>query len=258
MSGGTLIASSTYNGGTFTQTGGVSTLGPLSGAGILSVGGGTGTASMTVTQFSQGTITVADLGAFSVLPNSHFDNSVSALSITGSGQLDLANNHIFINYGASADPKASVVAWIKSGFASGSWNGAGIISTSAQANSVRYGLGYADSTDVGNPAGLNASGQIEIKFTYLGDTNLDGKVNTADFMAMASNFGKTGKLWSDGDFNYDGVVNALDFNALATNFGSPTISATAVLGTYVPEPASVVALAGVGLLSYRRRRSSRG
>ena len=59
---------------------------------------------------------------------------------------------------------------------------------------------------MGNPAGLNSSGQIEIEFAILGDANLDGKVNALDFNALATNFGKTpgSDVWTQGDFNYDG------------------------------------------------------
>ena len=99
-------------------------------------------------------------------------------------------------------------------------------------------------------------------YTYFGDSNLDGKVDTSDFMTLGLNFGATGKVWATGDFNYDGVVNALDFNAIATNFGrttlaAPGLSATPapVLGSLVPEPGSLTLLAlGAGMLMPRRRR----
>ena len=71
-------------------------------------------------------------------------------------------------------------------------------------------LGYAD---IGG-------GKVEVRFTILGDENLDGTVNTTDFAVLASNFNQTNQLWGQGDFNNDGVVNALDFNAIATNFGN--------------------------------------
>ena len=58
------------------------------------------------------------------------------------------------------------------------------MSTAAQSNAGSYGIGYADSADPGNPAGLS-SGQIEIAYTLLGDANLDYKVNGTDFNLMA-------------------------------------------------------------------------
>jgi hypothetical protein len=45
-------------------------------------------------------------------------------------------------------------------------------------------------------------------------------VDTLDFNVLASNFGQSGKNFTDGDFNYDQVVDTLDFNLLASNFGT--------------------------------------
>jgi Bacterial Ig-like domain len=56
-------------------------------------------------------------------------------------------------------------------------------------------------------------------FSLAGDGNHDGKVNLLDLNALATNFGRNGKTFSEGDFNYDGNVNMLDFNALAGRFG---------------------------------------
>jgi autotransporter-associated beta strand protein len=141
--------------------------------------------------------------------------TVKSISAVGTGKLDLANNHLIINYGSGADPISSIAALIKSGYAAGKWNGPGIDS-SAAAVDAGYGLGYADGTD-GDVAGLS-SGQVEIKFTLLGDANLDGEVNGADFTLMAANFNLSGRVWDQGDFNYDGDVNGSDFVLLADNF----------------------------------------
>jgi hypothetical protein len=78
-------------------------------------------------------------------------------------------------------------------------------------------LGYADSADAGNPANLS-SGTIEMKYTLLGDANLDGVVNAVDFGILAANFNKGVTGWDKGDFNYDNVVSAVDFGELAANF----------------------------------------
>src|SRR6202042_3134806 len=94
-------------------------------------------------------------------------------------------------------------------------------SSAAAANSGSYGIGYADSADPGNPAGL-APGQIEIKYTLLGDANLDGAVNGSDFAILATNFNKAVSGWDQGDFNYDGAANGSDFASLAANFNKGT------------------------------------
>lgn len=142
---------------------------------------------------------------------------LSALSIGSTGWLDIANNQVLINYGSGPDPIDTIFAWIASGYADGSWNGPGIISTTAQTN-ANYGLGYADAADANNPANL-PSGQIKIMYTLLGDANLDGDVNGGDFTIMAANFNQSVTAgWDRGDFNYDGDVNGADFTLLSSNF----------------------------------------
>jgi hypothetical protein len=70
-----------------------------------------------------------------------------------------------VDYSSGNDPIASIAAWIAEGaYGNGTtvtWTGEGITSTTAEANSSTYGIGYADAADPGDPAGL-APGQIEI------------------------------------------------------------------------------------------------
>ncbi len=197
--------------------------------------------------------------------------TLNSLSIPG-GTLDVNNNHLLLTY-TSSDPIASIAAYIKSGFNNGHWNGPGIISSAAEANRA-YGLGWADGKD-GVVPGLS-SGQIELKYTLLGDANLDGTVNGTDFSILAANFGRGLTNWDQGNFLYGPSINGSDFSALAANFGQgdsgadvpvsladidaldafaiannlplPTIAA-------VPEPAAAALLlsAATGALLRRRR-----
>jgi autotransporter-associated beta strand protein len=201
--------------------------------------------------------------------------TLSSLAIAAGGQLDINNNEVIINYSNGPDPIASIASWIANGYAGGTWTGTGIMSTAAHANSQSYGIGYADSADAGNPAGLNGS-QIEILYTLLGDANLDGKVNGTDFNLLATNFNQAvTNGWDEGDFNYDGKVNSNDFVLLAANFNQvasqSAVSAAdqAALQSFaaangitlanVPEPASMgmSAILGISLLRRRQRRFSR-
>jgi hypothetical protein len=141
---------------------------------------------------------------------------VKALTIATGGTLDLANNELFLNYTSGADPIATIAGYLNTGYNNGPWNGVGIISSAAQSN-PKFALGYADSADAGNPAGLVAN-QIKIMYTLQGDLNLDGAVNGVDFGVVAANFNKTITGWDAGDFNYDGIDNGVDFGALSTNF----------------------------------------
>jgi hypothetical protein len=52
-----------------------------------------------------------------------------------------------------------------------------------------------------------------------GDADLNGRVELADFVALANHYGQAGH-WSDGDFDRTGQVDFRDFVLLANNFGS--------------------------------------
>ena len=160
--------------------------------------------------------------------------NLSNLSIGSAGSFDIANNVVYVNYGAGTDPISTIAGYLASGYNAGSWNGAGIFSSVAAANSVSYGLGYADSADPGNPASL-PSGTIKIMYTLLGDADLNGVVNGVDFGIVAANFNKGVSRWDQGDFNFDGVVNGIDFGDLAANFnkgaGSSAVQSSGAIAT---------------------------
>jgi hypothetical protein len=147
-------------------------------------------------------------------------------ALTVNGTLDVANNFVLIHYSPSASPVATIASLLATGYNNGAWNGAGIISTVAQTH-PSYGLGYADSADPGNPAAL-PSATIEIRYTLLGDANLDGVVNGVDLGILSANFNKGVTGWDAGDFNYDNAVNLADFASLSANFNQgANIAATA-------------------------------
>jgi hypothetical protein len=108
-----------------------------------------------------------------------------------------------------------------------------------------------------------SSSDVIVKYTVVGDANLDGSVNFSDLLALAQNYGKPDSAWSAGDFNYDGATNFNDLLALAQNYGvsvSASVGAdvsAAFAGAAVPEPGMLGLLwGGVGLLCRRRRHAS--
>ena len=185
------------------------------------------------------------------------------LTINGGGALDIADQTAILKSTTLLAAKAQIVI----GYAGGAWTGNGITSTDARAiaadasaaHKTAVGYATAGALGIGTFAGSSVGGtDVLLRYTLLGDANLDGVVTTSDFAALASDFNTAGS-WSGGDFNNDGVVNALDFNAIATNFGgSIPIASAPALGSLVPEPASVGALALSSALFLTRRRRLKG
>jgi hypothetical protein len=157
---------------------------------------------------------------------------------------------------------------IATGFNGGAWNGPGINSSAAasDANGLTA-VGYAANSDVGatdfhGVSGLTAS-DVLVRYTYYGDTDLDGQVTLDDFSQFLSGYQDSAPpTWLTGDFDYDGAVTLDDFSQFLYGYhnqGAPlgalesairfsTLSSddqAAMLAAInaVPEPA------GLGLLS---------
>jgi hypothetical protein len=111
------------------------------------------------------------------------------------GKLDLGDNDLNLNGGVSL-PAPLVQSYLHSGQLFTSTAG-GV-------------LGYLSL----------ASGQTQVRFTLLGDTNLDGHVDVTDLGNLASSYGAgSGAVWVQGDTNYDGAVDVTDLGNLASNYG---------------------------------------
>jgi hypothetical protein len=225
-----------------------------------------GPAALTARSIREHGVTIS--GRVNMSPNgtSGATSVINELTIDGGaapiGTLDLNNNALVVDY-ASGQSSPLPMLRDQTAFAyhGGAWDRPGITSSLADANT--HAIGIAERAALAAvPAifGTVDADAVLIRFTRYGDANLDGLVNLADFNKIATNFGQSGKLWSDGDFNYDGLVNLNDFNKLASNFGlaalahNPTPQDWSTLAAAVPEPNALLATASFVLALARRRR----
>lgn len=140
--------------------------------------------------------------------------------------------------------------------------------------------------------GVPGAGDIILKYTYLGDTDLDGNVTATDFAQLDAAYlnhiynrraGDPKATWFLGDLNYDGKIEGSDFAIMDAGYINQMGGASANDPFYagnlarlgagyaelvaqrlgeVPEPGTIlllglggVGLVGlVGLMGRRRRR----
>jgi len=194
-------------------------------------------------------------------PNSSAGTSVvQSLSISGGASLDLTNNSAVVDYTGSV---GTLVGDVRQHLQSGR-----LTSSNADAS---HRLGYGDNAVLNKAtfAGQTVdTSSILIKYTFAGDSNLDGQVDVTDLGALATSW-QTSAPWTGGDFNYDGFVDVSDLGLLATNWqlgvGSPlgpgsldaAMAAVGLGNVSVPEPASIglIGIGILGLIGRRRRRA---
>jgi len=151
--------------------------------------------------------------------------------------IDLNRSTLYINYSSGPDLLNTVKQYINNGYNGSAWNGqptasTGVIRSSAAASNPNHNtaIGYADSAS--DPAINTTPNSVELRYTLIGDINLDAAVNITDVNALVPHYNGAGN-WTSGDFNYDGQVNITDVNALVPNYnttlGSQVLPATTTL-----------------------------
>ena len=232
------------------------------------------------TNISGGTLAITQAAALPANTNVSIGASSAFSANASTGIYGLAINALTVNGQFNINNNAAVIhnasigtltAAAQAGFASGAFNGAsGIISSTAAADTTHLtAVGVilndnAGSALLGSLDGVSTvDGDVLIKYTYFGDTDLSGVVDGTDYSRIDSGFltGATG--WFNGDFNYDGVINGSDYTLIdnAYNRQGASLAAQAAVATAqiatsaVPEPATLglMGIGAVGLLGRRRR-----
>jgi len=188
-------------------------------------------------------------GKVIVGPGTSVVASTAALSVSGSGQIDLQNSKIVVDYDGIS-PVDAVQTAINAG------------SITSSMLTPDRAIGFGEATDIFGSFPASFSGQeidadsILVAFTVMGDASLDGTVDSNDFNLLSAYYGQTnGSRWTQGDLDGNGKVNTLDFNLLAGHFGQ-SLPATSTLGATVPEPAAVsLLMLGAAPLLRRRHRA---
>lgn len=197
---------------------------------------------------------------------------VSSLSIASSGSaatglLDLTNNDLVVRMGNESELRGLVASW---------WNGSGRDGMGIGSSLSGVGSGTDELATlavalndkggaplVSSMAGVElATTDVIVKYTYLGDTDLNGLVDSTDLQNLIRGLREGLSGWVNGDTNYDNVVDANDLanllvamrlgtEPLGNGTGAPSV------GGAVPEPGvalmGMAGMLGLGLRSRRRK-----
>jgi autotransporter-associated beta strand protein len=274
LSGVTLTVGNGNNSGNYS--------GVMSGTGNLTK---MGTGTQTLKHFRGGNLNVTSSKV--VIASSGADAATSRFTsstFSGTGTLDLTNNGAII----TGMTRSAVEAQVAIGRGSGNWLGTNITSSTAAASPSNRALGVVDNAEAHYPSfgGLTLGPtDIIVKYTFTGDADVDGDVDTVDFARFMNGFGGNAPSseemlaaavtaeWYNGDFNYSNSVNGADFalfeqgliaygqanpGAVTESFRQQVVDFANAnnLPTSLPEPSTAAALAGCFLLRRSRRRGS--
>lgn len=150
----------------------------------------------------------------------------TSLSI-GTGAWDLRDHDLVVDY-QTASPYLATTALIAGGRNGGAWNGAGLRSSAAKDHPTHAtALGAVEASEfISAGAGTIFSGQsidgttVLVKYTYYGDTDLNGVVDFDDYSRIDAGFNNKRTGWFNGDVDYNGIVDFDDYSLIDLAFNT--------------------------------------
>ncbi len=205
-----------------------------------------GGAELVTARFKQSGLTLLGTGSRATFRSTNAAmNVLGSLTLGAETTFDLKGNDLIVR--ATEATKDAVLDELEAKITSAqngvdanfvtNWSGAGLTSSTARESNVATGfdlvaLGVIRNSDIDIITGLPGSAytsfggelvgphDILVKYTYIGDGNLDGLVSFDDYVgADNSFFGLTPVLgWATGDVNFDTVINFDDYTVIDQAF----------------------------------------
>ncbi len=186
-----------------------------------------------------------------------------SLALADTAKLDVRDNDIIVDY-AGASLLNQIRQWINNGIQGSS--APRLLSSLTEPTPGRYTtLAPVDNQMIHQTTWDGRSittapnfSQVIVKYTYRGDTDLNGVVNDADYNNIIANMGHSA-TWFTGDVDNDGIVTVNDLVDVSLNFsaGSGAASGPALFAAAPAAPAPKVEAARVAAAPAKKAPAKR-
>ena len=141
------------------------------------------------------------------------------IAAASAAKIDLTDNKLIVSDGKLGTSDGTTYdglsGSIQSAYHGGAWDGSGVTTSMPQAldGLTTLAIATADQVGIGAFGGQSVGGEnVLVMYTYVGDLNLDGMIDGADY-GVIDNYvqfpGTDG--YQNGDFNYDGIIDGADY-----------------------------------------------
>jgi len=162
--------------------------------------------------YALGTVSIAAGAALALAESdSQTDQTVfTANALSVAGMLDITNNTLLAN--ETSVPLSQVMTWVQNAASQPCIMSSLVTGPDSQASrAVGYGDGNEDPLTV-------PTGDVEVKYVPVGDTNLDGMVDITDLTRAINNLGQSAG-YGGGDVANQGIVNIVDIADIINDLG---------------------------------------